>query len=240
MSSWLFGQLAGVAMLFSYDNCSALTQRTISSMLRPTQAGYSSDNINLFSGLMMKTARIVSGRDWSLLVPGSIMPYAVEMDRSGSPMMGNLTSILFSQWATTSRSQSVWLLTGSTDSVATRQSMAESSSYFKARRPISVVQTGVKSAGWEKRMAHLPFFHSWNESQFPWVVSHLKSGTMLPRRRRLSVDFSGYKLMYIVVPESMPETLAPTGLDILESKKFALWRPKENAVAVETLARLSQ
>lgn len=28
--------------------------------------------------------------------------------------------------------------------------------YFSAMRPISVVHTGVKSAGWEKRMAHLP------------------------------------------------------------------------------------
>ena len=27
-----------------------------------------------------------------------------------------------------------------------------SSSYLRARRPISVVQTGVKSAGWEKRI----------------------------------------------------------------------------------------
>merc|ERR1719428_2066202 len=140
---------------------------------------------------MMNTARIVSGRSCCELVPWSIMPYAVEMDLSESPMIGNLISILFSQCATTSLNQSWWLLTGSTDRVATRQSSAQSSSYFKASRPISVVHTGVKSAGCEKRMAHLPFFHAWNEFQYPWVVSQEKSGTMLPRRMALSVDCSG-------------------------------------------------
>ena len=61
-----------------------------------------------------------------------------------------------------------------------------------ASRPISVVQTGVKSAGCEKRMAHLPFFHSWNESHVPIVVSALKSGTMLPRRScESATGFSG-------------------------------------------------
>ena len=97
-------------------------------------------------------------------------------------MIGNLISILFSQWATTSSSHSLCDLTGSTDKVATKQSSASSSSYFRARRPISVVQTGVKSAGWENRIAHLPFFHSWKDSKGPWVVSAPKSGTMFPRR----------------------------------------------------------
>ena len=32
--------------------------------------------------------------------------------------------------------------------------------YLSARRPISVVHTGVKSAGWLNRMAHLPSIHS--------------------------------------------------------------------------------
>mmetsp|Transcript_17732 Transcript_17732/g.37052 ORF Transcript_17732/g.37052 Transcript_17732/m.37052 type:complete len:247 (-) Transcript_17732:199-939(-) len=159
--------------------------------------------MSLFSGLTMKTARIVSGRSWSSLVPGSIIPYMVLMDRSLSPMMGNLTSISFSQWATTSLSHSLWDLTGSTERVATRQSMAESSSYFRARRPISVVQTGVKSAGWEKRIAHLPFFHSWKLSMGPWVVSAEKSGTMFPSRKLPSMEPSGYKLMYIFVPDSI-------------------------------------
>jgi hypothetical protein len=121
-------------------------------------------------------------------------------------------------------------LAGSTLRVATKQSISVNSSYFIARRPISVVQTAafhchchchfivveqlrgcrgwgqaqtfmcvrekrqkkkkkrefrcvplwkyedfcfnqenlylrVKSAGWLKRIAHLPFFHSWNLCQ---------------------------------------------------------------------------
>ena len=66
--------------------------------------------------------------------------------------MGNLISILFSQCATTSVSHSSCDLTGSTESVASLTSIATSSSYLSARRPISVVHTGVKSAGCEKRI----------------------------------------------------------------------------------------
>ena len=40
----------------------------------------------------------------------------------------------------------------------------------------------VKSAGWEKRMAQLSLIHSC-QCMGPWVVSALKSGTTLPRRR---------------------------------------------------------
>lgn len=44
----------------------------------------------------MNTARMVSGKSWSSDVPGSIIPYAVEIDLSASPMIGNLTSMSFS------------------------------------------------------------------------------------------------------------------------------------------------
>ena len=79
------------------------------------------------------------------------------MERSASPIIGNFTSILFSQWATTlillviyfqgfvhvpSLSHSLWDLTGSTERVATRQSISVNLSYFSAKRPISVVHTG--------------------------------------------------------------------------------------------------
>src|SRR5262245_48674585 len=44
-----------------------------------------------------------------------------------------------------------------------------------ARYPSSVVQTGVKSLGWENRIAQ-PFpIHSWNV-MVPWVVSAVKFG----------------------------------------------------------------
>ena len=44
-----------------------------------------------------------------------------------------------------------------------------------AMAPSSVVQTGVKSLGWEKRTAHLSPIHSW-KWMGPWVVSAVKSG----------------------------------------------------------------
>src|SRR6056300_555933 len=67
----------------------------------------------------------------------------------------------------------------------------------------STHQTGVKSAGWLNRMAHFPFFHSWNESKLPCVVSIAKSGTMLPKRIPPSVESSGYRLIYVLVPVSI-------------------------------------
>ena len=42
--------------------------------------------MSLFSGLMMKTARMVRGRLCLPEVPGSIMPYFLEIERSESPM----------------------------------------------------------------------------------------------------------------------------------------------------------
>jgi hypothetical protein len=44
-----------------------------------------------------------------------------------------------------------------------------------------VVQTGVKSLGCEKRMAHLSPIHSWKRI-FPSVVSAVKSGASSPIR----------------------------------------------------------
>lgn len=56
-----------------------------------------------------------------------------------------------SQWATTSFSQAVWLSTASQERVASLTPLESSSLYFRASRPISVVHTGVKSAGWLRR-----------------------------------------------------------------------------------------
>src|SRR4029077_16599364 len=50
-----------------------------------------------------------------------------------------------------------------------------------AMYPSSVVHTGVKSLGWEKRIAHLSPIHSWNRI-FPSVVSAVKSGASSPMR----------------------------------------------------------
>src|SRR6266567_9147941 len=50
-----------------------------------------------------------------------------------------------------------------------------------AMYPSSVVQTGVKSLGCEKRIAHLSPIHSWNRI-VPSVVSAVKSGASSPMR----------------------------------------------------------
>lgn len=52
------------------------------------------------------------------------------------------------------------------------------SSFILAKAPSSVVQTGVKSAGWEKRMVQLSPMNSW-KSISPLVVSALKLGAAI-------------------------------------------------------------
>jgi hypothetical protein len=48
----------------------------------------------------------------------------------------------------------------------------------------SVVQTGVKSAGWEKKITQLPLKSS-GKLMGPWVVSALKDGAFSPIRGSL-------------------------------------------------------
>src|SRR6266705_330793 len=52
------------------------------------------------------------------------------------------------------------------------------SGFRPAMYPSSVVQTGVKSFGWEKRMAHPLPIQSW-KLIFPWVLSAVKFGASL-------------------------------------------------------------
>ena len=74
-----------------------------------------------------------------------------------------------------------WSSTESTDTAIGLALRAANSSDRAAVRPSSVVQTGVKSAGWLKSTAHEPAFHSWKESR-PAVVTAVKSGAVSPRR----------------------------------------------------------
>ncbi len=53
-----------------------------------------------------------------------------------------------------------------------------SSSAIPANAMNSVVQTGVKSAGWEKRMTHFP--RRSESFRGPWVVSASNSGAFSP------------------------------------------------------------
>ena len=66
-----------------------------------------------------------------------------------------------------------------------------------AARPNSVVQTGVKSAGWLKRTAQLLFIAEWN-SMGPEEVSALKSGTTSPRNRLTLGLYSAILLFFLL------------------------------------------
>lgn len=61
--------------------------------------------------------------------------------------------------------------------------LLSNSPFIFAKAPSSVVQTGVKSAGCEKRIAQLPSMNLW-KSMSPCVVLHWKFGAEEPRRRR--------------------------------------------------------
>ena len=61
--------------------------------------------------------------------------------------------------------------------------LLSNSSFNWLNAPSSVVHTGVKSAGCEKRIAHLPSSHLW-KSMSPWVVFAWKFGAVDPNRNR--------------------------------------------------------
>jgi len=70
----------------------------------------------------------------------------------------------------------------STESTLTPMSLvlrSANSSFRRAKSPSSVVHTGVKSAGWEKRMPHPSPRYSCRLT-FPSVVSAVKSGAVSP------------------------------------------------------------
>src|SRR6516162_11283988 len=72
--------------------------------------------------------------------------------------------------------QREWLSTGSTLSPMILQLRFWNSGISPTIYPSSVVQTGVKSFGWENRIAHPSPIQSWKVT-LPWVVSAVKSGT---------------------------------------------------------------
>src|SRR6185369_7861369 len=62
----------------------------------------------------------------------------------------------------------------------------------RATYPSSVVQTGVKSLGWENKTAQLSPIHSWKRIG-PSVVSASKSGAISPSRRAICISFYSEK-----------------------------------------------
>src|SRR5690242_7390913 len=66
------------------------------------------------------------------------------------------------------------------------------SAFIRAIVPSSVVHTGVKSLGWENRIAHLSPIHLW-KSISPSVVLAVKLGASSPMRRAMGVSGSWYE-----------------------------------------------
>src|SRR5580704_6047921 len=73
----------------------------------------------------------------------------------------------------------LWLSTGSTDSPMILTPRLSNSGLSRAIVPSSVVQTGVKSLGWENSTTQLLPIQSWKRI-LPSVVSASKSGAVSP------------------------------------------------------------
>src|SRR3989475_5106156 len=78
-----------------------------------------------------------------------------------------------------SAAQPRWESSGSIDRPIAATFRLSNSGFRRATEPSSVVQTGVKSRGCEKRMAQRSPIHSWNRIG-PSVVSAMKSGAASP------------------------------------------------------------
>ena len=105
---------------------------------------------------MMNTARTAC----VLLAAGWSMPNASRHSMVRSLMTGNVTSTffmpLYSIFSLIVRSQAMWLYVLSIDSPSSLQFSFSNSGCIEAKVMNSVVQTGVKSAGCEKKTTHLP------------------------------------------------------------------------------------
>src|SRR3982074_2461687 len=78
--------------------------------------------------------------------------------------------------------QRLWSSTGSADRPMIFVLRLSKSDFIRAMAPSSVVQTGVKSFGWENSTAHLSPIHLW-KSIGPSVVWAVKLGASSPIRR---------------------------------------------------------
>lgn len=100
-------------------------------------------------------------------------------------MSGNFTSMPFiprkSIFSRIVRSQAMWLWMPSIDSPINWQFRASNSSAIRPKVMNSVVQTGVKSAGWLNRIFHFPL-KSDGKLIGPWVVLARNAGASSPMR----------------------------------------------------------
>src|SRR6186997_557652 len=78
--------------------------------------------------------------------------------------------------------------------------LAKASAWF-AKPTNSVVHTGVKSAGWLKRITHCPLAH-WLNLIGPCVVLASKSGALSPRRRGACCVDGAFAVASVMVASS--------------------------------------
>ena len=125
------------------------------------------------SGSMKNTARTAAVS----LSPGWSMPYNFDTCMSRSAMMGNSNSTPVFSCTAFTQAICEWML-----SMLRPSSLAlccAKNSFSSAKPVISVVQTGVKSAGWENSTTQLPLLYS-ESCSCPVVVVTLKSGALSP------------------------------------------------------------
>src|SRR5262249_60452673 len=116
------------------------------------------------------------------------------------------------------------------------------SGFRPAMYPSSVVQTGVKSFGWENRIAHPSPIQLWKLT-LPWVVSALKSGTselilndMMPLPRLTDAPCESWSGTWPTadIPNRTPGTVLPFRLSYL-SKDACLRERQRYGSAVPTI-----
>src|SRR5262249_45905014 len=154
--------------------------RSTSSKLRPVVIGYTRISLIFLSGPMTKTLRTVwlSAAVRSATSPpvsaGSI-PYAFQTAKSAAARLGELGR---SPWVSSmSFAQPSWSEAVSTEMPMIFTFLRSNSGLILAMYPSSVVQTGVKSFGCEKRIAQESPIQSWKLIS-PSVESAVKSGAM--------------------------------------------------------------
>ncbi|KAH3680596.1 hypothetical protein WICPIJ_008216 [Wickerhamomyces pijperi] len=107
------------------------------------------------------------------------MSYKKETSPSVSAMIGKVNSFNSGVMSSMSLIHLLWESTSSADKPINLVFLASNSFFKAAKAPNSVVQIGVKSRGWEKRMVHLSPIHSW-KLILPTVVSTSKFGAVEP------------------------------------------------------------
>mmetsp|Transcript_30595 Transcript_30595/g.90817 ORF Transcript_30595/g.90817 Transcript_30595/m.90817 type:complete len:214 (+) Transcript_30595:233-874(+) len=175
-------QSPGVPSSVSSVRRSERTTRSTSWKSRPVVAGYRIVARMVLSGAMKKSARAGMGTPAASRSFGSNMPRQTAISRLSSEISGkSSTPPSASCKARTSADHARCSATGSQLRPISFTPSSRNCAAMAWQMPSSVVQTGVKSFGCEKRMVHAGSRarKSWN-AKSPCVVLHSKSGRAAP------------------------------------------------------------